>query len=117
MSFYSNLASTASRLLTKYGQTVVFTRTTGATFSPSTGAYSGGTTTTVTGVGATFPYNIKEIDGTLVQLGDVRVFFYATSAPLVGDNCAVDSVNYRVQSVEQLSPGGTVVLYTVQCRK
>lgn len=117
MSFYSNMAATALRLLTKFGQTVVFTRPTGDTFDPSLGSYSGGTTTTITGKGAAFDYKNSEIDGTIVQKGDVRVIFEAsTVAPAQNDNCALDSINYRVMDVKPLSPGGTDVIFTVQLR-
>ena len=117
MSFYGNMAATALRLLTSFGQAVVFTRPTGDTFDPPTGSYSGGTTTTITGVGSAFDYEKGEIDGTIVQKGDIRLIFEAsTVAPAQNDNCAIDSINYRVMSVEPLSPGGTNVIFTVQLR-
>ena len=117
MSFYTNLAATALRLLTKRGQTTVFTRTTGATFDPVASSYSGGSTTTITGKGVTFPYESREINGTQIKQGDVRVFFEAsTTAPAIDDKCTVGGVEYRVMSADPLSPGGTVVMYTVQLR-
>ena len=117
MSFYSDLAATALRLITTYGQTVVFTRGSGQTYDPATGTYSGGTTTTITGKGAAFDYSNGEIDGTIVMRGDLRVLFEASSvAPMQNDNCAIDSVNYRVMNVSPLSPGGTVVIYDIQLR-
>jgi hypothetical protein len=117
MAFYANLAATALRLLTKYGQTVVCTRTDGATYVPATQSYTGGSTTTITGKGAVFPFNKSEINGELIQTGDLIVFFEASStAPAVDDKCTVDSVDYRVMSVEPLNPGGTVVMYTLHLR-
>lgn len=117
MSFYGNLAATALRLLTKFGQTTVFTRPTGDTFDPPAGSYSGGTTTTITGKGAAFEYEKSEVDGTIVQRGDLKVYFEAsTIPPAQNDNCVIDSINYRVMDVEPLSPGGTDVLFIVQLR-
>ena len=61
MAFYPNLASTASRLLAKYGQSVTLSRLTGATFDPALGEDSGGSTLTITGNGASFNYNSSEV--------------------------------------------------------
>lgn len=117
MSFYANLATTAIRLLTKYGQSTSFTRTDGETHNPVTGAISGGSTTIITGNGVVFPYDKKEIDGTNILRTDMRVFFEPSStSPAVDDKCTVNSVAYRVVMVQPLNPGGTAVLYTVQLR-
>jgi hypothetical protein len=115
-SFYAEIADVALDLLTEFGQTVVFTRVTGATYSTATGGYTGGTTTTVTGKGAGFDFDKKEIDGIHVIKGDMRMIFYATTAPLAGDTCVVGGVSYRCVSVEAISPGGTAVLYDAQLR-
>lgn len=118
MSFYANLAAVATKLLQSKGQLVTVSRTTGATLDPAAGEYTGGTTTQFTGYGAAFDYAKSEIDGELIQAGDVRFLFEATdTAPLVGDNLLLDSVNYRVMSIIKTSPGGTVVLYELQLRQ
>lgn len=117
MSFYSQLAATAARLLADKGQAVTFSRTTGATYSPVTGAHTGGTPTSFTGNGAAFDYNKSEIDGETVQAGDIRLMLEATSAaPQIDDTATVDGVEYRVMSVFESSPGGVVTHYEVQLR-
>jgi hypothetical protein len=117
MSFYSGLATTATNLLTKYGQTVTLSRVTGATFDPTTGVDSGGSTTTWTGKGASFNYNSSEIDGAMIQESDIRLLLEAVSTtPAIGDQVTVDSVAYHVVSVNETSPGGVVVKYDLQLR-
>lgn len=118
MTFYTGLASTASRLLTDKGQSVTFSRQTGGTFDPVLGAESGASTTTFSGYAAALSYNNAEIDGTVVKKGDVRLVIESTTAtPETGDQCTVDSVVYRVMMVEPVSPGGTTVINKVQLRK
>jgi hypothetical protein len=118
MSFYSNLAAIASRLLDTYGQTASFSRVTGGTKNAATGITSGTSTTTYSGKGAAFDYNRSEIDGTLIVSGDIRLMLEATTtAPLVGDTCTVSSIAYRVESVKESSPGGEATHYELQLRK
>lgn len=114
MSFYSNLASTVTRLLTKFGQAVTFVHTTQGTYNPATGARSGDTTANVTGYGVTYPYTLGEIDGTMVQESDLRMI--TDAAAQKGDAITVDSVVYRVVRVENIKPAGTGVAYMVQLR-
>jgi len=118
VTFYAGLADTAARLLADKGQTISFSRQTGATFDPVLGAESGGSLTAFTGNGAAFGYNNAEIDGTVVQRGDVRLIVESTSTvPEQNDECTVDSVVYRVMNVEPISPGGTTVINKIQLRK
>ena len=114
---YTALASVASQLLTSFGDDAVFSRTSGATFSAATGSYSGGTSTTFSSKAVRFDYDAREIDGEQVQRGDVRLVVEAANgAPLINDNCAFDSVSYRVMSIKTLSPAGTDLYYELQLR-
>lgn len=118
MTFYSQLAAVASRLLTDKGQSVSFSRRTGGTFNPATGTYSGDTATTFSGYGAAFNYNKTEIDGTIVQSGDLRLILEAVATPPAqGDEATVGGIDYRVMDVRPTSPGGTVTHYELQLRK
>lgn len=116
-SFYEGLAATATRLLTAYGQSVTFTRTTSTSFDPVTGVDTV-TTSTFSGYGAAFDYRNSEIDGERVQRGDIRLLVEATdTAPIIGDMVTVDGVDYRAMNVAPSSPGGTPTHYTVQLRR
>ena len=116
-SFYNGLAATATSLLDTYGQTVTLSRLTGATFNPTLGEDSGGSTTTWTGNGAAFNYKNSEIDGVMIQEKDMRLTLEAVSTtPEIGDQVTVDSLNYHVVSVTETSPGGVVVKFDIQLR-
>lgn len=118
MTFYAGLADTAARLLADKGQVISFSRQTGGTFDPVLGSESGASTTAFTGNGAAFGYNNAEIDGTVVQRGDVRLIVESTTTvPVQNDQCTVDSVVYRVMAVEPIAPGGITVINKVQLRK
>ena len=116
MTFYTDLAAVALRLLTDKGQQVTFSRETSTGFDPETGINTT-TTSTITGYGAAFDYNSSEIDGTIIVKGDIRFLFEAGSAPQQDDTAPVDSIIYRVMAVKKISPAGTDVLYEVQLRK
>ena len=117
MSFYSNLAAVATKLLTDKGQLLTFSRETTLAFDPVTGTNTV-TTSTFTGYGAAFDYNRNEIDGSIIQRGDIRLILNATdTAPATNDTTVIDGVTYRVMSIKKTAPAGTVVAYELQLRK
>lgn len=116
--FYAGLATVAARLITDKGQVVTFTRVAGGTFDPVLGGTTGAATTTFTANAAAFDYSNREIDGTVVQAGDVRLIAESTTTvPAQNDTCTVNSIVYRVMSVSPVSPAGITVINKVQLRK
>ena len=117
MGFYSNLKNVASRLLIDKGQDVTFTQETTTGIDPAAGTKTK-TTSTFTGYGAAFDYKRMEIDGELIQKGDIRFLMEATTTiPVPGNTTVIDSIIYRVMSVKLTSPAGIAVIYEVQLRK
>lgn len=115
--FYGNLAAVATRLLTSKGQSITFSREVQSAFNPTTGVATT-STTTFSGYGAAFDYNSSEIDGEIIQKGDIRLVLEATAtAPIIGDTCTIDSDAYRAMNVKPTSPAGTPVIYEVQLRR
>ncbi len=114
---YVRLAETAKQLLTDNGRTLTFTRDTSTGFNPATGVNSI-TTTNFTGIGAGFDYRRSEIDGEVIQAGDVRIVLEdATTKPLIGDRVLYNGSDYRVMNVDEVSPAGIVVIYKLQVRR
>lgn len=112
MSFYSRMATTVSNMLTKYGQEAVFTRRTETGFDVATGTPTE-TTSSITLRVVSDNYNAAEIDGNAIQANDVRLYASSSVAPQVGD----ESTKYgKILSVQQVEPGGTVLMYVIQCR-
>jgi len=116
--FYDGLVIVAANLLIDKGQVVTFSREVGGTFDPVLGKTSGATTTPWAANAVALSYSNAEIDGTVVQKGDVKlVSEYTTTEPQPDDTCTVDGVVYRVMNNEPISPAGTTVINKVQLRK
>ena len=122
MTFASRMQGTASRLLTTYGQAVTFYREAQGDFNPATGAVGTGTTLSYSAIGHPAPYTKDEVGtvttsiGTLVQFSDVNLLTYSTTAILIGDTVALDSVVHRVMSVQKVNVQGYNIVYKVQLR-
>lgn len=115
---YIAMQGTAAALIDSFGTAATFTRTTGSTFNPATGSYTGGTVVTIAGNAVRMDYAKGEIDGELVQRGDFKLLFGgAAGEPAIGDTVAFGGNNYRVMDVSPLSPAGVSVMYDVQCRR
>jgi len=116
MSFYTGLQSVASNLLASKGQNVTFSRETITATNPVTGTNTR-TTSTFTAYGVATNYNKTEIDGTIIQSGDIKFIMEGVTAPKQGDSTTIDSIVYRVMGVVPVSPAGVAVIYKVQLRK
>lgn len=115
--FYTNLKATAKRLLIDKGQQITLSREVSSGFNPVTGENTS-SVTAFTGYGAAFNYNKTEIDGTVIEAGDIRFILEATdTAPESGDETTIDSLIYRVMGVKVTSPSGVPVIYELQLRK
>ena len=68
-------------------------------------------------VGNVQMYAKSEIDGTLIQAGDRKVMVSASGErPLASDNLRIDDKTHQIVSVDELSPQGVALYYTVQAR-
>lgn len=109
------LQGSSTKLLTKFGRQLTFTRTTDAGFDPNTGTKTQ-TTTTFKKFGCVFDYTAQEIALDNVQAGDRRVLAEGHSYQ-VGDTITLDGQKYRVVSVSNVQPAGTIVACNLQVRK
>ena len=116
-SLYESASATATKLLTKHGESVTFTRETTTSFDPATGEETV-TASTFSGYANPSPYALHEIDGTLVQRGDIRLMTESLSImPVPGDAVTFRSESYRVMHVQPISVNGGDAAYYVQARK
>lgn len=116
MSFnYTALQNSAGALLQKFGRQLTFTRKTDATFDPATGQKTQ-TSSTFTKYACVFDYSAEELSLDNIQVGDRRVLAEGHSYQ-VGDTVSLDSQAYRVVSVSNIQPAGTVVACNLQVRK
>lgn len=118
MSILTNIQSVAKRMLKDKGEQVTFSRASAGTFDPATGTTSGSTTSTFSGYCHPSPYNTGEIDGTLIQQGDIRLLVESmTSTPQPGDTVTFRAEVYRVMANRPISVQGGDAAHYVQVRK
>jgi|TARA_R110000744_G_scaffold6867_7_gene23737 hypothetical protein len=117
MSLYTDLATTASKLLLDLGQAATWAHNNDdGTFDPATGVTTSGTTTAYTGNGALLDFDVSRVDGTSVLRTDKRFVLEAASVPEVSDIVTINSIAYQVVSIRETNPAGTVVMYELQLR-
>ena len=114
----SGQAQTAARLLAKYGEPVTVTFTDWAEYDPITGAADGTTTqSTVSAVAYPSNYQTKEIDGSVIQAGDIRLILELIAPlPVVGCLVLVDGTTYRIMHVKPIRLSGDNIIFICQIR-
>lgn len=114
----SRQAQTAARLLAKYGEQVAVTFTNWGEYDPITGAASGTTTeTTINAVAYPSNYQTKEIDGTVIQAGDIRLILeLIETVPVVGCLVLVDGITYRIMHIKPIRLSGDNIIFICQIR-
>ena len=117
MSFASNMAATALRLLTNYGQTVTVVRDVIGAYDSSAGTVTDSTDTSYSGYGYPEQYASSLIDGVLVKQQDIKLTFSSTTTPAVNDIFTVSSIAYTALNVEKITAQGSNVVYVVQLRQ
>lgn len=123
MSFdYTKSAASATKLLTKFGRTVVRTATTAGTYVPG-GTVTGATTANTNRIAAFFDYGDQGrsgeqyVRGSLVQKGDKQMLLDPNGAAELTDLYTVGSDVYTVVSIGEVNPAGTVVLFDIHVRR
>jgi hypothetical protein len=126
MTLASTMLITARRLLRTYGQSISFARVVEGAFVPSTGATASGTNSTYTAYGAPMPntgtvstIGVKELQETTIKQQDNIIFVEvndSSTIPLIGDVATLNTVAYRVISIQQYAVQGSTLLYKLTVR-
>jgi hypothetical protein len=111
------MRAVASRLLTEYGEDVDVSRPNIVLVDPSTGIATEAAPTTFSGVGHPSRYEKPYIDNITVLQTDIKLIFYSTTTPEVGDVFTVASEDYTALSVQKVRAQGSNVYYIVQLRQ
>lgn len=117
--FYEGLQGKASRLLTERGRSMVLRRRVSGAYDPATGS-APVTVSDSACAGATFPFPALLIDGTRIQVGDLKVLLAVqglTFEPAIGDELLIGGAAHQIKSVQPIGPDGTVVIYRLQVRR
>lgn len=112
---YTPLTQSAARMITKFGAQYTFTRVTKGAYSAATGTTTD-TTTTYQKYACLFDYGDTDLaDGSILQ-GDRRMLAEGHSYE-VGDTVVVGGATFRIISISDVGPGGSVVASNLQIRK
>lgn len=120
---YSEIADVADEILEEFGQAVTLTHVEPGEYVPGEGITN--TTSLQYGTGAVVDWDTRQVDGTLILIGDKRLLLsplntagLALTAPVLGDTVtdAAGIVYTLVVPLKTVSPAGTVVLFDVNLR-
>lgn len=116
---YTSIASGALQAIQDAGTTLTVTRSTVTSFDPSLGYTVPGADLVATGYGVQTAYRARDIDGTVIKRGDMRLLIGPglSFEPAVNDVVTILSIDWNVVNVEQVSPAGTDCLYICQVRR
>jgi hypothetical protein len=114
----SNLSATAAKMLAEYGEAVSVLFPAYGDTDPITGAATtGGSDVTLSGNGYPSQYHKRDIDGSVIQAGDIRLILERIDQrPEVGCIATVNGVGYRVMDTQMVRLAGADVVYICQLR-
>lgn len=114
---YARAASTAKRLISRFGQDVTLHVLSGGSGDPWNP--QGPIETTYTLKAAVMDYKSMEVDGTLILATDKKVIVSTEGVvekPSPSHSLTIGGVSHAIVNVAELNPGGAVVYYTLQVR-
>ena len=115
---YTSKAKLADNKLAYFGQPVTITNKVTGVYDPNTGT-SSQTISTQNGIGVIRDRGSKEIDGTIIEMGDKMLLLSAVdiTKPQINDTVLVGSISYTIKEpLIEINPAGTVVMYKLNLR-
>lgn len=117
MTFYSDKAALASKLLAKYGQDVIFSYETGAVYDPVLMTEAGGVTNNETAKAFPTKFGKMEVSDTVLS-SDIKLLTEKlTTKPQPNWTCSINGTEYRVMNSDAVGLIGDEVIYYMQLRK
>lgn len=117
MTFYSDMAETASSMLDEFGQNVTFNYETGAVYDPVLMTETPGTNQQIDAKAFPSKFGKMEVSDTILS-SDIKLVCEKTSVkPVAGWTCTLNSADFRVMGVDSIGLVGDEVIYYVQLRK
>ena len=117
---YASVAQEADSAIANAGTSLTIKRDTAGVTDPITGITTGGRITSYTATGVKLRFKNRDIDGTLVKAGDLRILLSVAGlniTPESTDTITVSGVDWKIIDVKPLEPAEIVVLYELQIRK
>jgi hypothetical protein len=115
--FYTRMATTASRLLNKFGGTVTVIRNVGGSVNPVTGVVTPGSNSTLTAKGLLNKFSDDLIDGTRIKASDRLLMIDSTFEPAMTDKPTIANQNWSIVEIRTVKPANVAVMYALQVRR
>lgn len=117
MTFFSEMAETASELLSEFGQPAVFNYYSWFFYDPVLMTETTGTLETITGNGYPTNYSQYEVSDTILS-SDIKLLCEKVSVkPQPNWECTLGGTKYRVMNSQAVGLTDDAVIYYVQLRK
>lgn len=114
-SFYERSFNTALKLVSKYGMKYSVLRRGKVTIVNGKEVITGNQNFTATGIKTN--YNPIEIDGTVIQSGDIQMVFSANVELKINDIVIIDGEKYLIKQPNPVKPADVLICYKAQLRK
>ena len=116
MSFYSEIALTASRLIVKYGKSITLKRSSDS-IDPVTGTTTSGATQyyKLSGIFKLYPDNL--IDGKIITSSDRLIIMDGKFEPLLTDTIVLGVQPWSIEEIKTSEPANDVLIYFVRIRR
>ena len=115
VNFYERSFNTALKLLSKYGMEYSVLRK--GKVSIVNGKEVITKNQTFTTIGIKTNYNSIEIDGTVIQSGDIQMVFSADVELKINDIVTIDGEKYLIKQPNPVKPADVLICYKAQLRK
>ena len=110
------LEDDVAALMEDFGSDLTVTRPAADVYDPTTGTLTEGDATTFTVRGVFINYADRNVDGTVVKMGDRRLLVSARNAPdepAIGDRVS----GLQILDVRTIAPNGVAIAWACQARK
>lgn len=115
VNFYERSFNTALKLLSKYGMEYSVLRKGKVSIVNGKEVITENQTFTTTGIKTN--YNPIEIDGTVIQSGDIQMVFSADVELKINDIVIIDGEKYLIKQPNPVKPADILICYKAQLRK
>lgn len=122
--FYDRMASTALRLIERFGQTITLRDTVQGEYDPVTGSQTPDVEVERPAQAILQDYALQQsgmsyAEGTVIQQGDKKILVAAQglTPPQLTTTVLADGVTWTIVNIKEINPAGTPLVYELQGRR
>ena len=115
--FSRKMQGVATRLLDKYGSTVMLVRAGGKVWDGTLAEWVQQPSTSIALTSVPVPVNASLVDGTTIQVGDMIVKADYSVIPSMDDKVEFGGAQWSIQGIEKKMVNDDIVAYFIQVRK